>query len=76
MSILKREYIVIPIIPIGGHLKLNRNQFIYNTIAWNINTKIFKQNGIKKRIYNLKGEIKSNKNNKCEMWNKEAILNE
>ena len=36
MSILlntntKREYIVIPIIPIGGHLKLNRNQFVYNT---------------------------------------------
>ena len=48
----KREYVVIPM----GHLKLNRNQFVYNTIAWNINTKIFKQNGIQKENYNLKIE--------------------
>ena len=27
----KREYIVIPIIPMVGFLKLNRNQFVYNT---------------------------------------------
>ena len=56
MSILlnaKREYIVIPI---GGHLKLNRNQFVYNTTTWNINTKIFKQNEIQKENYNLKGK--------------------
>ena len=32
MSILiNREYIVTPIIPIGGYLKLNRNKFVYNT---------------------------------------------
>ena len=51
MSILisintKKEYIVIPIIHIGGHLKLNGNQFVNNTTTLNINTKIFKQNGI------------------------------
>lgn len=27
----KREYVIIPIISIGGCLKLNRNQFVYNT---------------------------------------------
>ena len=31
MSTLKREYVIIPIMPIGGYLKLNRNQFTYNT---------------------------------------------
>ena len=28
---INREYTVIPIIPIGGYLKLNINQFVYNT---------------------------------------------
>ena len=28
---INREYIVIPIIPMVGFLKLNRNQFVYNT---------------------------------------------
>ena len=43
---IKREYIVIPIIHMGGNLKLNRNQFAYNTTIWNIDEKNFKQNGI------------------------------
>ena len=29
--LINKEYIVIPIIHMGGNLKLNRNQFAYNT---------------------------------------------
>ena len=45
-----------------GYLKLNRNQFVYNTTTWNINTKNFKQNEIQKENYNLKGKIKNTTN--------------
>ena len=38
---INREYIVIPIIPMGGNLKLNRNKFVYSTTTRNINTKKF-----------------------------------
>ena len=39
--LINREYIVIPIIPMGGYLKLNINQFVYNTTTLNINAKKF-----------------------------------
>ena len=40
-----------------GYLKLNRNQFEYNTTTWNINTKKFlNRMEYKKENYNLKIE--------------------
>ena len=51
MSILKREYIVTPIIPsIGVYFYIqNKNNLTYHSTGKNITGKIFNQNRIQKR---------------------------
>ena len=62
MSILlntKREYTVIPIIPIGPYFYIyTKTTLLITLLVKNITKKIFKQNEIQKENYNLKGEIK------------------
>ena len=63
MSILlntKREYVIIPIIPIGGHtftFKI-KTTLLITLLVKNIIGKIFNQKRIQKEKYEMKGENK------------------
>ena len=57
MSILKREYMIIPIIPIGAYLYIyTKTTLLITLLAKNIAGKIFNQKRIQKEKYEMKGE--------------------
>ena len=59
MSILKIEYIVIPIIHIGAYLYIyTKTTLLITLLAKNIAEKIFNKREYKKEKYEMKGENK------------------
>ena len=62
MSILlntKREYVIIPIIPIGAYLYIyTKTTLLITLLVKNIAGKIFNQKRIQKEKYEMKGENK------------------
>ena len=57
-----------------GYLKLNRNQFAYNTTTWNINAKkILNRMEYKKRIITWKEKLKILTTNNNKNKNKRVI---
>ena len=63
MSILKREYMIIPIIPIGAYLYIyTKTTLLITLLVKNIAGKIFNQKRIQKEKYEMKVEIKNTNN--------------
>ena len=55
----KKEYVVIPIIPIGAYIYIyTKTTLLITLLAKNITGKIFNQKRIQKEKYEMKGENK------------------
>ena len=66
MSILKREYAAIPIIPIGEYLYIYiKVTLLITLLAKDIAVKFFNQKRIQKENYEMKGKITTIKNRIC-----------